>query len=319
MLVPLTSNAIFGAGPSSVTGVDDISGQIPFVGGRRIGTERAAQAAAGRCSSGCREATVPAFGCSGISVRRSPGLTAMQISSKPFDRRGIQPGDGSARHCRIGRLNQPALRPEADHISDNGAGSAPVGQVGAQKGNALRPAHGCSPQSKPARFPISSETPTGVGSTMPTSAQRMIAGVKALWTAEERQPTGSIDGSRRASANRRCQASGCVASKYLNNLIEPDHPGMKSGNAPTLGFNRFMTAVVTVAGIVLLLRIRKEQSDVGRLGLRDRRAPALRGAVMANRWRDGIACRRPQPLARHAACIRARWRDPSPIIVAMPP
>lgn len=153
MLDPLTSNAIFGPGPSSVTGVDDISGQIQFVGGRRTGSKRAAQAAPERCSSGYREATAPAFRCSGISVRPSPGLTGMQISSKPFDRRGIQAGDGSIHHCRIGRLEQPVLRPEADHISGNEAGAAPVGHVGAQMGNVLRPAHGCFPTFEASAIP----------------------------------------------------------------------------------------------------------------------------------------------------------------------
>jgi hypothetical protein len=41
-----------------------------------------------------------------------------------------------------------------------------------------------------------------------------------------------------------------------------------------LGFKRFRTAATTIAGIELLLRIRKGQFNLSRLRFRDRAAPA---------------------------------------------
>jgi transposase-like protein len=71
------------------------------------------------------------------------------------------------------------------------------------------------------------------------------------------------------------------SSKYLNNLIEQDHRGVKLRIGPMLGFKRFKTAAITIAGIELLLRIRKRQFNLGRLCLRGRRAPAVWDAVLA--------------------------------------
>jgi transposase-like protein len=73
------------------------------------------------------------------------------------------------------------------------------------------------------------------------------------------------------------------SSKYLNNLIEQDHRGVKQRIGPMLGFKRFKTAAITIAGIELLLRIRKRQFNLSRLRLRDRRAPAAWDAVLAAR------------------------------------
>ena len=71
------------------------------------------------------------------------------------------------------------------------------------------------------------------------------------------------------------------SSKYLNNMIEQDHRGVKLRIGPMLGFKRFRTAAITIAGIELLRRIRKDQFNLGRLRLRDRRAPAVWEAVLA--------------------------------------
>lgn len=71
------------------------------------------------------------------------------------------------------------------------------------------------------------------------------------------------------------------SSKYPNNLIARDHRGVRSGIASLLGFKRFTTAAITVAGIERLLRIRKGQSNLARPRLRDRRAPAVWFAVLA--------------------------------------
>ena len=47
------------------------------------------------------------------------------------------------------------------------------------------------------------------------------------------------------------------SSKYLNNLIEQDHRGVKQRIAVMLGFKAFKNAAITIAGIELLHRIRK--------------------------------------------------------------
>jgi transposase-like protein len=71
------------------------------------------------------------------------------------------------------------------------------------------------------------------------------------------------------------------SSKYLNNLIEQDHRDVKLRIGPMLGFKRFDTAAITIAGIELLLRIGKGQFNLGGLRLRNRRAPAVWDAVLA--------------------------------------
>jgi transposase-like protein len=71
------------------------------------------------------------------------------------------------------------------------------------------------------------------------------------------------------------------SSKYLNNLIEQDHRGVKSRLAPMLGFKRFRTAAITIAGVELLRRIHKGQFNLGGLRLKDRSASAVWTAVLA--------------------------------------
>jgi transposase-like protein len=71
------------------------------------------------------------------------------------------------------------------------------------------------------------------------------------------------------------------SSKYLNNLIEQDHRGVKSRLAPMLGFKGFRTAAITIAGVELLRRIHKGQFDLGELRLKDRSTAAVWSAVLA--------------------------------------
>jgi len=71
------------------------------------------------------------------------------------------------------------------------------------------------------------------------------------------------------------------SSKYLNNMIEQDHRGIKSRIAPMLGFKTFKREDVTIAGIELLYRIRKGQFDLGRLGVQGQTAPAIWAAVLS--------------------------------------
>jgi transposase-like protein len=71
------------------------------------------------------------------------------------------------------------------------------------------------------------------------------------------------------------------SSKYLNNLIEQDHRGVKLRIGPMLGFKRFRTAAITISGIELLRRIHKGQFNLGGLRLKDRSTPAVWNAVLA--------------------------------------
>jgi transposase-like protein len=70
------------------------------------------------------------------------------------------------------------------------------------------------------------------------------------------------------------------SSKYLNNLIEQDHRGVKSRLRPMLGFKSFRTAAITIAGVELPHRIKKCQFDLRGLRLQGRRAPAIWEAVL---------------------------------------
>jgi hypothetical protein len=78
------------------------------------------------------------------------------------------------------------------------------------------------------------------------------------------------------------------SSKYLNNLIDQDHRGVKARVGPMLGFKRFRTAVVTIAGIELLRRIRKGQFNLRRLRLNGRGAPAIWNTVRQRSNTGGV-------------------------------
>ena len=71
------------------------------------------------------------------------------------------------------------------------------------------------------------------------------------------------------------------SSKYLNNLIEQDHRGVKLRIGLMLGFKRFRTAAITIAGIELSRRIHKGQFNLGRLRLKDWSTPVVWNAVLA--------------------------------------
>ncbi|MDM0053516.1 IS6 family transposase [Variovorax sp. J22R115] len=71
------------------------------------------------------------------------------------------------------------------------------------------------------------------------------------------------------------------SSKYLNNMIEQDHRGVKSRINPMLGFKVFERAAVTIAGVELLHRVRKAQFNLGRLHVRGQAGPAIWSAVLS--------------------------------------
>ena len=58
-------------------------------------------------------------------------------------------------------------------------------------------------------------------------------------------------------------------SKYLNNMVEQDHRGVKRITRPMLGFKAFAAAQSTLTGIELMRMIKKQQLvvQVGNEGL----------------------------------------------------
>jgi transposase-like protein len=70
------------------------------------------------------------------------------------------------------------------------------------------------------------------------------------------------------------------SSKYLNNLIEQDHRGVKARTGPMLGFKRFKTAAITLAGIELMRRIYKGQFNLRKLRVEGAIAPEIWNAVL---------------------------------------
>jgi transposase-like protein len=125
------------------------------------------------------------------------------------------------------------------------------------------------------------------------SSRRDVAAAKAFFrkavkTQGSTPTTITLDGYAASHrAVREMQADGQLAavttlrsSKYLNNLIEQDHRGVKLRIGPMLGFKRFRTAAITIAGIELLRRIHKGQFNLGKLRLKDRTTPAVWNAVL---------------------------------------
>jgi transposase-like protein len=70
-------------------------------------------------------------------------------------------------------------------------------------------------------------------------------------------------------------------SKYLNNLVEQDHRRVKQRVYPMLGFKRFEHAAVTISGIELAHKIKKERFDISTLEQTGVRAQQLWEAVLA--------------------------------------
>ena len=70
------------------------------------------------------------------------------------------------------------------------------------------------------------------------------------------------------------------SSKYLSNLIEQDHRGVKQRIAVILGFKGFRHAAIMIAGIELMHRIRKGQFGLGHLDVQGRTASAVWNAVL---------------------------------------
>ena len=125
------------------------------------------------------------------------------------------------------------------------------------------------------------------------STRRDVAAAKAFFRkaikSQQRQPqTITLDGYAASHrAVHELKADGSLptetklrSSKYLNNLIEQDHRGVKQRIAAMLGFKQFRNAAITIAGIELMHRVRKGQFGLRRLGVQGGTAPAIWNAVL---------------------------------------
>jgi transposase-like protein len=126
------------------------------------------------------------------------------------------------------------------------------------------------------------------------SARRDVGAAKAFFRkAIKRQGstprTITLDGYAASHcAVREMKADGQLASdtkvrssKYLNNVIEQDHRGVKLRIGPMLGFKRFRTAAITIAGIELSRRIQKGQFNLRTLHPDAHNAPVAWDAALA--------------------------------------
>jgi transposase-like protein len=112
---------------------------------------------------------------------------------------------------------------------------------------------------------------------------------KAIESRESAPQTITLDGYAASHrAVREMKADGQLladtkvrSSKYLNNLIEQDHRGVKLRIGPMLGFKWFRTAAITIAGVELLRRIHEGQFDLRALRLKDRTAPVVWNVALA--------------------------------------
>ena len=71
------------------------------------------------------------------------------------------------------------------------------------------------------------------------------------------------------------------SSKYLNNLIEPDHRRVKHRLGPMLGLKSYGTAAVVISGVELAEKIKKKQFRTGHLGGSKVTLPELWRAALA--------------------------------------
>jgi transposase-like protein len=121
------------------------------------------------------------------------------------------------------------------------------------------------------------------------SRRRDVAAAKAFFRKAMRRqgsPPGGYAASHRAvremkAASELPETVKLRSSKYLNNLVEQGHRGVKARTSPMLGFKRFRSASIVVAGIELVRGIYKSQFDLSKLGVHEDGASAIWNAVLA--------------------------------------
>jgi transposase-like protein len=111
---------------------------------------------------------------------------------------------------------------------------------------------------------------------MPIPADRTLGGVTLDAYAASHRAVRELKAERKMPKRIRVRSS-----KYLNNGIEQDHRHVKQRIRPMLGFKRFQTAAVTISGIELAAKIRKQQFKIGKLPGRPSMIPAIWTAVIA--------------------------------------
>jgi hypothetical protein len=99
----------------------------------------------------------------------------------------------------------------------------------------------------------------------------------------------------------------CRSSKYLNNLIEEEYRRVKQRISLMRGFKNFDTATVTISGIELAEKIKKNQFKVGKLVGRPQSAPANR-----RRARLALYALPLVPRAHGSEAARPRRNRPTP-------
>ena len=151
------------------------------------------------------------------------------------------------------------------------------------------------------------------------SAKRDVAAAKAFFRKAIKKASTMLPGRslwmampRLTGAVRELKADGLLpaetklrSSKYLNNLIEQDHRGVKQRIATMLGFKGFATAAILIAGIELMHRIRKEQFGLGRPGCPrstcacsvECRAPSSEISTVQHGTLSGAGYFAPEPMA----------------------
>jgi transposase-like protein len=111
---------------------------------------------------------------------------------------------------------------------------------------------------------------------------------KALKSQQRPPQTITLDGYAASHrAVRELKADGSLptetklrSSKYLNNLIEQDHRSIKQRVAVMLGFKQFRNAVITIAGVELMLRIHKGQFGLRRLRVQGGTVSGIWNAIL---------------------------------------
>jgi hypothetical protein len=77
------------------------------------------------------------------------------------------------------------------------------------------------------------------------------------------------------------RSSGTTPMGVHRLTVEQDHRSIKLRLGPMLGLKHFQRASITIAGIELMHRIRKGQFKLGKLCIKDNRAPEIWNAVLA--------------------------------------